>query len=135
MERLIIPAKIDYLDDVIGFVDRYLDATGCPEKTKLQIRLAMEEVFVNIVSYAYAPEDGEAEVLFELLEDPFSAKIQFIDSGKMFDPLAKEDSDTSEEAIMARAGGMGILLVKNVMDEVTYNYKDGKNILTLTKKL
>ena len=135
MERLLIPAKIDYLDEVTGFVERYLDESGCPEKTKLQIRLAMEEVFVNIVSYAYAPEDGEAEVRFETLTEPFSIRIQFMDSGKQFDPLAKEDSDTSEEAILSRPGGMGILLVKSVMDDVQYSYSGGKNILTLYKKL
>ena len=58
-----------------------------------------------------------------------------MDSGKQFDPLAKEDSDTSEEAILSRPGGMGILLVKSVMDDVQYSYSGGKNILTLYKKL
>ena len=61
--------------------------------------------------------------------------IQFLDHGKPFDPLAKEDADTSEEALMDRIGGLGILLVKETMDEVSYSYEDGKNILTILKKL
>ena len=61
--------------------------------------------------------------------------VQFLDGGKPFDPLAKEDAATSEEALMAREGGLGILLVKTTMDGVQYSYEDGKNVLTIVKKL
>jgi len=104
-------------------------------RTLLQLRLAVEEIFVNIASYAYSPEVGEAEIRCEVLEDPLRVVIQFLDSGTPFDPLAKEDADTSQEALMSREGGLGILLVKNTMDDVQYSYEDGKNILTILKKL
>ena len=61
--------------------------------------------------------------------------IQFLDHGKPYDPLAKEDADTSPEALEAREGGLGILLVKKTMDDVQYVYEGGKNILTIQKKL
>ena len=130
-----VPAKIDQLDEVIDFVEQQLEACSCSMKAQLQIRLAVEEIFVNITSYAYQPGEGDAEVRCEVLEDPLRLEIQFLDSGKPFDPLAKEDADTSEEALLGREGGLGILLVKKNMDEVQYTYQDGKNILTLLKLL
>ena len=135
MESLTVPAKVDSLDAINGFVDEKLEACGCPRRIQLQIQLAVEEIFVNIASYAYHPKDGEAEVRCEVLEDPLRVVIQFLDSGVPFDPLAREDADTSEEGLMSREGGLGILLVKETMDEVEYSYENGKNILTILKKL
>ena len=135
MESLVVPARVDQLDEVTSFVLDKLDAFGCPKKTQLQIRLAIEEIFVNISSYAYHPEEGMAEIRCEVLDDPMRVIIQFLDGGTPFDPLAREDADTSEEALMAREGGLGILLVKDMMDDVQYTYEDGKNILTIVKKL
>jgi len=139
MESLTVPAKIDYLDETADFIEANLQALSCPDKIQLQIRLAVEELFVNIASYAYEgsahPEEGKAVLTFTHLENPSRVQISFADEGVPFNPLDKEDSDTSEEAIMARAGGMGILLVKNMMDDVEYAYRDGQNILTVTKNL
>lgn len=135
MNSMTIAAKTESLDMVNDFVEEKLAAYDCPMRTMLQIRLAIEEIFVNIASYAYAPAEGEAEVRCEVMEDPLRVVIQFLDGGKPFDPLAQEDADTSEEALMSREGGLGILLVKTTMDDVQYSYEDGKNILTIMKKL
>jgi sigma-B regulation protein RsbU (phosphoserine phosphatase) len=135
MNRITVEAKTDELDTVTDFVEENLAPYDCPMRTLLQLRLAVEEIFVNIASYAYSPEVGEAEIRCEVLEDPLRVVIQFLDSGTPFDPLAKEDADTSQEALMSREGGLGILLVKNTMDDVQYSYEDGKNILTILKKL
>ena len=135
MERMTTAAKTENLDAVVGFVEKQLEPFGCPMRTLLQLRLAIEEIFVNIASYAYAPGEGEAEVRCEVLEDPLRVVIQFLDGGRPFDPLAREDADPSEEALMSREGGLGILLVKNTMDDVQYSYEGGKNILTIVKKL
>jgi sigma-B regulation protein RsbU (phosphoserine phosphatase) len=135
MDRLIVPAKTEALDTVTDFVEEKLASFECPMRTTLQLRLAVEEVFVNIASYAYQPGEGEAEIRCEILEDPLRVWIQFLDSGRPFDPLAREDADTSREGLMSREGGLGILLVKNTMDDVRYSYEDGKNILTITKLL
>ena len=135
MESLTVTAVVDNLDEVIAFVAKRLENYGCERKTLMQIRLAVEEIFVNLSSYAYDPSVGPAEVRCEVLEDPMRVIIQFLDGGKPFDPLAKEDADTSEEALMSRIGGLGILLVKETMDDVSYEYKDGQNILTILKNL
>ena len=135
MENLIVTAEVKNLDAVTDFVLQRPEIAACPKNTQLQLRLAVEEVFVNIASYAYDPSIGPAEVRCEVLDDPLRVVIQFLDHGKPFDPLAKEDADTSEEALMDRIGGLGILLVKETMDEVSYSYEDGKNILTILKKL
>lgn len=135
MDNLIVTAEVKNLDAVTDFVLQRPEIAACPKNTQLQLRLAVEEVFVNIASYAYDPSIGPAEVRCEVLDDPLRVVIQFLDHGKPFDPLAKEDADTSEEALMERIGGLGILLVKETMDEVSYSYEDGKNILTILKKL
>jgi len=135
MESITVNAVIDNLDEVNDFVLKRLEGFGCEKRTLMQIRLAVEELFVNIASYAYDPNVGPAEVITEVLNDPLRVVIQFLDGGKPFNPLKKEDADTSEEGLLEREGGLGILLVKETMDEVSYEYKDGKNILTILKKL
>ncbi|MBQ2228770.1 MAG: ATP-binding protein [Firmicutes bacterium] len=135
MDNLIVTAEVKNLDAVTDFVLQRPEIAACPKNTQLQLRLAVEEVFVNIASYAYDPSIGPAEVRCEVLDDPLRVVIQFLDHGKPFDPLAREDADTSEEALMERIGGLGILLVKETMDEVSYSYEEGKNILTILKKL
>ena len=135
MDNLIVTAEVKNLDAVTDFVLQRPEIAACPKNTQLQLRLAVEEVFVNIASYAYDPAIGPAEVRCEVLDDPLRVVIQFLDHGKPFDPLAREDADTSEEALMGRIGGLGILLVKETMDEVSYSYEEGKNILTILKKL
>ena len=135
MDNLIVTAEVKNLDAVTDFVLQRPEIAACSKNTQLQLRLAVEEVFVNIASYAYDPSIGPAEVRCEVLDDPLRVVIQFLDHGKPFDPLAREDADTSEEALMERIGGLGILLVKETMDEVSYSYEEGKNILTILKKL
>lgn len=135
MENLTVNAIVDNLDEVTGFVLKRLDQYGCSKKTLMQIRLAVEEIFVNIASYAYDPAVGPAEVRCEVRQEPLRVIIQFLDGGRPFDPLAKEDADTSADALFARDGGLGILLVKETMDGVSYSYENGKNVLTIEKRL
>ena len=134
MEKLTIPAQLERLDDVIDFVKKILDEASFSEETSLQVHLAVEEIFVNIASYAYPSGDGDAEICCRLLPDPLRAEITISDSGEPFDPLAREDADTSKEALLARDGGLGILLVKKLMDKVSYRYEGGRNILTIEKR-
>ncbi|MBQ6295615.1 MAG: ATP-binding protein [Firmicutes bacterium] len=135
MENLTVNAVVENLDEVVGFVFKRLAHYGCSKKTLMQIRLAVEEIFVNISSYAYDPSVGPAEVRCEVRQDPLRVIIQFLDGGKPFDPLAKEDADITADGLFSREGGLGILLVKETMDGVSYSYENGKNILTIEKKL
>ena len=134
MEKLTIKAKLENLINVTEFVDSQLEQMELPMKTQMQIDLAVEEIFVNIAHYAYSPEDGMAIIEVELTEDP-RVVITFIDSGKPFNPLANEDPDITQTADERKIGGLGIFMVKKSMDKVSYEYKDGHNVLTIEKKL
>lgn len=135
IKSICVPADAKQLETVWGFISEELERNDCPMKASMQLEMAVEEIFVNISSYAYKPIEGEAEIKVAVQEEPLSVIIQFLDAGKPFNPLAKEDADTSPEAIEARTGGLGILMVKNMMDEVSYAYEDGKNIFTIQKSL
>ncbi len=135
MRELVVPATIEELPHVQEFVTGQLEEINCPMKIQFQIELAVEEIFVNIVNYAYRPEIGEAAILCEVTEDPLQVIISFLDHGKPFDPLKRQEADTSVDALEEREGGLGILLVKKNMDDVSYRYEDGKNILVIRKNL
>ena len=127
-----LDATVDNLQTVLDFIDEKLDANDCPLKTKMQIDIAVEEVFVNIANYAYAPGTGEATVC-AAVEDQ-TVTISLSDSGTPFNPLEKEDPDITLPAEERDIGGLGILMIKKSMDDVSYEYKDEQNILTLKKK-
>lgn len=133
--ELDIEATNENLQTVLDFVDKHLDAVDCPMKEKMQIDVAVEEIFVNIAHYAYHPGKGNATVRVEVNEEPLVVTITFIDNGIPYDPLAKEDPDITLSAEDREIGGLGIFMVKKTMDDVVYDYKDGKNILTLKKNL
>jgi len=135
MKELEIEARTENLPQVLAFVDEQLEAADCPMKIQMQIDIAVEEIFVNIAHYAYTPEVGTAMVRVEILEDPPSVDITFIDGGVPYDPLAKADPDVTLSAEERQIGGLGIFMVKKSMDDVKYTYLDGHNILTLKKGL
>ncbi|MBQ9515991.1 MAG: ATP-binding protein [Ruminococcus sp.] len=135
MKELVIEAEKNNLPQVLEFVDEQLEAVDCPMMTQTTIDIAVEELFVNIASYAYNPEIGIAVVQVTVHDDPLSVEITFIDNGMQYDPLAKADPDTTLSAAQRQIGGLGIFMVKKSMDAVNYEYKDGKNILTIKKTL
>ncbi len=128
-------ASLDNLPKVIEFVDLHLENAGCSMKAQMQIDVAVEEIFVNIANYAYAPDQGNAIVRVEISGEPAQADITFIDRGVPYDPLAKEDPDVTLSAEERQIGGLGIFMVKKSMDDMLYEYTDGQNILTLRKNL
>ncbi len=133
--ELEIEAVDENLPKVLSFIERHLEGTDCPPRAQMQISVAAEEIFVNISHYAYAPDKGMATVRVEVLEDPVAVRITFVDKGKPYDPLLKEDPDVGASADERQIGGLGVFLVKKTMDDVAYEYKDGQNILTLKKNL
>ncbi len=133
--ELVIEAVTENLPDVQAFVEEHLEAADCPMKAQMQIGVAVEEIFVNIASYAYAPDRGNATVRVEVSQEPVSVTITFVDHGTPYDPLSKEDPDVTLTAEQRTIGGLGIFMTKQLMDDVAYEYKDGKNILTLKKNL
>ena len=135
MRELIIEADRMNLPEVQTFIDEQLEEAGCPMLTQTTIDIAVEELFVNIASYAYGEENGNAVVQVTVHQEPLAVEITFIDNGKQYDPLAKADPDITLSAKERKKGGLGIFMVKNTMDNVSYEYKDGKNILTIKKNL
>ena len=135
MKTLEIEARRENLSQVLAFVDEQLEQADCPMRSQLQIDIAVEEIFVNIASYAYNPNVGAATILTEVEQDPLTVTLTFMDSGVPYDPLAKADPDVSLSAEERQIGGLGIFMVKKSMDEVRYRYENGQNILTLKKKL
>lgn len=135
MEKLDILAKTENLDTVIDFVNEHLEGVECPMKIQMQIDVAVEEIFVNIANYAYGTGEGPATVRINVDNHNKIVDITFIDNGVPYDPLAKEDPDITLSAQERQIGGLGIFMVKKSMDDVTYEYRDGHNILTLKKGL
>ena len=135
MKELVIEANTKNLLEVQSFIGEQLEEYDCPMMTQTTIDIAVEELFVNIAHYAYAPSTGNVVIRVEVHEDPLSVEISFIDSGIQYDPLAKPDPDTTLKAKERQKGGLGIFMVKKSMDSMSYAYKDGKNILTIRKNL
>ena len=133
MKELTLPATIENIETVIDFVNGQLEEIKCPLKAQMQIDIAIDELFGNIAHYAYNPETGPATVRVEVTEDPIAVVITFIDRGVPYDPLKKEDPDITLSAEERTIGGLGIFMVKKTMDEISYEYKDGKNILRIKK--
>ena len=132
---LTLDAKVENLDKVLAFTEEQLEMAGCPMKVQMQIAVAVEEVFVNIANYAYGDGEGQAVIDLEILEEPKTAVFTFRDKGVAFDPLAKQDPDTTLSAEERQIGGLGIYIVKKTMDEVTYQRVGNENVLRVKKKI
>ena len=130
-----LEAEKEKLPDVIAFADAHLEEAGCSVKTQMEIELALEEIFINIAKYAYAPGTGEATIKVEVTGEPKTAVITLKDQGMPYNPLEKDDPDVSLTAEERDIGGLGIFLTRKTMDDIEYNYCDGSNILTMKKKL
>ena len=87
MNELTIAATVENIETVTDFVNGHLEALECPMKAQMQINIAIDELFGNIAHYAYHPEVGEATVRVEVIQDPLSVVITFIDNGIPYDPL------------------------------------------------
>ena len=132
MIRKIFPAAVSELEAAITFLEDEFDKHEVSIKTSIQMKIALEEIFVNVASYAYP--DGGGTVTLELDITEGVITLRFIDSGIPFDPLAKPDPDITLSAEKRGIGGLGIFMVKKTMDDVTYSYENHQNILTLVKK-
>ncbi|MBQ6518493.1 MAG: ATP-binding protein [Anaerolineaceae bacterium] len=134
-EGIELEAKTENLHQATEFVESFLDNVGCPMKSLMQINIAVDEIFTNISSYAYPSGTGMAKIEVKMEDDPRAVLITFTDSGIPYDPLAKDDPDVTLSVKERQIGGLGIFMAKKLMDEITYAYRDGKNILTMKKFL
>ena len=136
MAHITVKATDENLDAVNDFIHAQLEKCTCPPAFLLRLDLAIEEIFVNIAHYAYAPNTGEAEIICETektADNQTKLTVIFKDGGIPFNPLSRPDPDPTAPLEERGIGGWGIYLTKKYMDSVEYAHADGKNILTLTK--
>ena len=129
------PATTDELSTVLSFVEEKLKEYKCAKRTKTAICVAIEEVFVNIARHAYNGMAGDVSISIAFEEKNRVITFCIKDKGVAFNPLQKPDPDITLSAQERKIGGLGIFMTKKTMDSVTYEYKDGENVLTLMKKI
>lgn len=132
MKEITMPAHVDSIAEITDLINEELEEHGCPLKTLTQIDIAVDEIFSNIAFYAYGGGTGEAKVAVSAHDG--LAEIVFSDSGKPYDPLTASDPDVTLSAEERKIGGLGIFIVRKTMDEVTYEYRGGMNVLTVKKR-
>ena len=135
MKELKLMASDDTLYTVLDNLEEYLREKNCPQAMITSMLIATEEIYVNIAHYAYGGKEGEAQVAMEVTSDPKKLRLVFRDRGTPYNPLEKEDPDISLPAEERPIGGLGIFMVKEIMDSVEYEFKDGQNILTMEKNI
>ena len=135
MKEKVFSANKDALPEVIAFTEECLESFGCPMKSSMAICVAVEEIFVNIASYAYGDSTGNASLSFGFDENERLMTLVVSDEGVPFNPLQREEPDITLSAEERDIGGLGIFITKKTMDTVSYKNENGKNILTMTKKI
>jgi len=126
-----VDAKKEYLDEVINFISSELIKTNYPPIVQNEIEIAVEEVFTNIANYAYGQEGGRVKISISTENE---VKIRFEDNGKPFNPQEQADPDLNKPINEREIGGLGLFMVKKIMDRVEYTRENGKNILVIAKK-
>lgn len=127
-------AKKDELSSVLSFIKEGLERYNLGFKMLSQFKLVSEEIFINIVNYAYSKSNGKCKIQIDYADDS-KVKIIFMDSGVPFNPLEKEEPDITLSAEDRDIGGLGIFITKQIMDKIEYKYEDGQNILTIIKNI
>ena len=135
MKEKIFSATKDALPEVMAFTEECLESFDCPMKSSMTICVAVEEIFVNIASYAYGGGNGNASLSFGFDENKRLMTLVIKDSGVPFNPLERAEPDITLSADDREIGGLGIFITKKTMDAVSYAYENGENILTMTKKI
>lgn len=133
MIERIFDAEVEVWNDVSSFLEEELEKADASMKATMQILVAMEEIFVNVAHYAYPDTKGNAIITYDVKDG--RAYISIKDRGVQFDPLQKEDPDVTLSADDRKIGGLGIFMAKKTMDAISYEYKDGMNILKMEKQL
>ena len=133
-KELIIKNQMQELERVSAFVEGIVEELKLGQDMLCELQLVMEEMVVNVISYAY-PEGTVADITLIAESDGTELTFVISDTGKEFDPTQQEDADMSINPAEREIGGMGIFIVKNIMNEVTYQRLEGHNLLTMKKTL
>ena len=133
-KELIIKNDVAALEKLAAFIEEVAAELGLDPEMEMNLNLVLEEVVSNVILYAY-PQDEEGAVSVAVSCDGKTLVFVITDKGKEFDPTKVEDADVTLSAEDRQIGGLGIYIVKNIMNKVVYQRLDGSNVLTLTKSI
>lgn len=126
-----LPAELGQLPAFLDYVRRMAEAAGLPEDRAARLELAVEEALANVCGYAYADRARAGSVLCRVEIRPAGLAVEIVDEGAPFDPLARADPDTTLDIDRREPGGLGILLVKRLVDDLAYRREAGQNVLII----
>ncbi len=133
MKRLKTKATMEQFEWLMSSIEEVLQELSVPQKTIFTLMTACDEIIVNIIHYAYPQKEGEIEIHIDQRDG--LVRCAFYDEGIPFNPLLKGEADTTLLAHQREIGGLGIHMVRKLMDQVDYAYRDGKNVLTIQKSI
>lgn len=133
--EITVPADLKQLPQVLSFVEKKLDDLQCLAKIRVHIGIVIDEIFSNIARHSGPSGTDTVTVRFIQENDPRAVRIEISDTTRPFDPLSAADPDLTAPARKRKIGGLGLFMVKNLMDGIEYEYRDGLNILTVRKFL
>lgn len=135
MREIIVDADVSQFETVNQQFEEYLEEINCDVKTSFQLQIVLEELFVNVASYAYGEQTGKLTIQFDYKESEKKILIIFSDSGVAFDPLKKADVDITEKSMDDSIGGLGIHMVKHMVDLIHYQRIEDRNVLSVEKRI
>ena len=134
MEKITVNGEKKQLATVLNFIEKNLNQHSPSPKFIMQLELSIEEIFINIVEYAYKNDSNQKiTISYNSKKDPQRVIISFLDEGTPYNPLSNPDPDITLPLKEREIGGLGLFLVKKNVDNINYEYKDKKNILTIEK--
>lgn len=132
--RLILHNDIQQIPQLAVFVEKVASLAHLNKAEAMTLNLALEEAVSNVILYAYPPgADGLVDIEADIRQDSLTFVLS--DSGKPFDPTAAPEADVSLNAEERPIGGLGIFLVRSIMDDVRYERVNDRNIFTMIKKI
>ena len=135
MNNYQVPANVELVDKMIDPIISSLEEIEVEHKKIYQVTLALEEIFANISKYAYPSGEGMIDIFYEIDKDEKQLKVIIKDKGTAFNPLEKEDPDLGASVSERKIGGLGIYIVKNIIDDIQYQRINNENVLELIKQL
>ncbi len=130
-----LPAKRDAFSVLKDWIVELATELALADKVRKQLLIVADEVFTNIALYGYPKTDGDAKVVVSLDGATHELTLTFMDTGVPFNPLETQEPDVTAPAAERQIGGLGMFMVKRLMDSVAYEHRDNQNILTLKKRI